>query len=123
MPWHASLLPDHPIVETRYSGELSATELGAAAGATLELAKTHGTNLFLADCTALVGGHSVFDLYFLADTIRANGFTKMLREAVLLPTLPAPTHNVEFWKTTAINRGFDVRLFSDRADALGWLLA
>ena len=123
MPWRASVNPDVPIIETYYSGVLTQSELSAAVHETIELCRTYGRTLLLGDCTALVGGHSVVDLYVLADFVMASGIGHTIKEAVLLPELPASAENVKFWETTCYNRGFSVRLFNDREGALKWLLA
>ena len=123
MPWHASIHTDLPIVETCYSGILTPSELSDAARETLTLARTSGRNLLLGDCTALVGGHSIADLYSLANAIRSSGEGYSLKEAVLLPSLPTSIEMVKFWEDVCHTRGFNVRVFSNRQSALDWLLA
>jgi len=122
MPWRTSVHPDLPIVETCYSGVLSQPELATAISETLALAHARGLNLFLGDCTALVGGHSVVDLYFLADALAASGLGHTIKEAVLLPGLPDSAENVRFWETACYNRGFKVKIFLDRESAIKWLM-
>ncbi len=123
MPWKVSVHSDPAVIETRYAGAISPSELQDAVRETLELAKAHASHRFLSDCEDLIGGHSVFDLYFLADALQQSGITRTVREAVLLPGLPEPEANVRFWETTARNRGIDAQLFVDRASALAWLLS
>ena len=122
MPWHASVHPDLPIVETCYSGVLTPSELSAAVREPLTLARTSGRTLLLSDCSALVGGHSIHDLYCLANAISLSGTGYSLKEAFLLPALPASVEMVKFWVTVCCNRGINVRIFSDRQSALDWLL-
>ena len=111
-----------PIVVATYAGIVSAEELGAAVDVILHVMKTHGRTRLLADCTQLVGGHSSVDLFYLADRIRESDPSFALREAVLLPVLPDSANGVKFWEDTCFNRGLHVRVFSDRAAALAWLL-
>ncbi len=120
MPWQVKINPDMPVIETCYSGHLSPDELCAAAKETYCQARLLGTNLLLSDCTALAGGHSVFDLYQLAGDACIHTGTAM-KEAVVLPELPAQKENVIFWETTCRNRGLQVRIFEDRKSALDWL--
>jgi len=122
MPWQTSIHPDHPIVETRYSGVLSTSELSDAINETLALSQTRGFTLFLGDCTELVGGHSVVDLYYFAEMITTRAAGRTFKEAVILPSLPDSAENVKFWETTCENRGLRVRIFLDRASAIKWLL-
>lgn len=122
MPWRVIVCPDHPIVETSYSGLLTPSELTSAVHETLAAAEQEGVNRLLADCTTLEGGHSVVDLYTLAKEVAERGIMWTIREAVLLPRRPDAGEKVRFWETTCINRGFTVRLFDDRQAALDWLL-
>ena len=122
MPWHISIHPDFPIVETCYSGVLSPPELSDSITETLAFSLSHGLNLFLGDCTQLVGGHSVVDLYFFADALAASAGGRAFKEAVILPSLPGSAENVRFWETTCYNRGLNVRIFSERESAIKWLM-
>lgn len=123
MPWKITVLSEFPIIETRYEGILTQGELSEAVRETLALGRVNSTALFLGDCTALAGGHSVVDLYLLADSIMASGIGHTLKEALLLPELPGSAENVRFWETTCYNRGFRVRIFQERSQALEWLMA
>ena len=123
MPWSTRVDPDFPIVVTRYEGVLEPSELSEAIRESLVVARDCGRNLFLGDCSALAGGHSVVDLYALADALLASGVVRGFREAVLLPALPDSAENVRFWETTCLNRGIRVRIFLDRESALAWLLS
>lgn len=123
MPWHTSFPPDIPILEARFSGVLTSAELTVAAEETLRQARRSGRMLLLADCSTLdAGGHSITDLYFLADTVSKSDIGGELKEAVLLPVLPASAEQVEFWENACFNRGVKVRIFTSRQEALGWLL-
>jgi hypothetical protein len=123
MPWKVTVHPELPVVETRYEGVLTQAELSDAIRETLAQGRVNNTALFLGDCTALAGGHSAVDLYFLADAVVASGVSHTLKEALLLPELPGSAENVRFWETTCYNRGFRVRIFQERAQALAWLMA
>ncbi|MEI8340010.1 MAG: hypothetical protein WCH43_00550 [Verrucomicrobiota bacterium] len=122
MPWHTILLEDLPVIETRYSGVLTPAELSSAAREIFDLIREHNRTFLLADCTALGGGHSIVDLYALAETLASGNLVPNLKEAVLLPSLPDSVENVKFWETACINRGIRVRIFCNRQSALDWLM-
>lgn len=121
MSWSATLSSDLPIIETRYVGVMTPSELSDAVQETLRLVQTSGRTLLVGDCSQLVGGHSITDLYRLAASLEASGMVNKLKEAVLLPSVPEANETAEFWETVSHNRGMDVRLFSDRQSALAWL--
>jgi hypothetical protein len=123
MPWHAHIVPGVPVIETSYSGVLSAQDVAAAIEQTLALVRAHGITLLLADCTTLEGGHSIVDLFSFVQSIASAEGAESLKEALLLPGLAAAAQNVRFWETACVNRGINSRIFSDRSSALEWLLA
>ncbi len=122
MPWSIILHPNDPFVETRYVGSLSPPELAEAVHETLRTVEAHKRHLVLGDCSKLEGGHSLFDLYGLADAVLASGLAHLIREAIILPALPGAVEDVRFWETTCMNRGIVVRIFTTREEALAWLL-
>lgn len=122
MPWSVSHSADLDAVVTVYAGVLPAEDLGQAVAATIALAGQKGTTRFLADCASLEGGHSVSDLYGLAELLEASGLPWAIREAVVLPQLAAAAEDVRFWETVCLNRGHTVRVFGERAEAEAWLM-
>lgn len=122
MPWKSQILPGLPIIETIFEGRISAQDLAAAVAEVVDLARQHHVTLILADCRKLEGGHSITSLYQAAESVRACGVT-YFKEAVLLPALPEAQGHVAFWETTAVNRGFEVKIFGNRDDAMSWLTA
>ncbi len=122
MPWDVFVQSDCPVVETRYAGDLSMTDLVQAVDATIKTALEHGISRFFSDCLALQGGHSLTDLYFLAQRVAESGIGGNVREAVLPPVQPAAKDDALFWENAARNRGFVVRVFADRDIAQKWLL-
>jgi hypothetical protein len=126
MPWQTIVHTDLPIIETSYSGRLTKNDLSSAIRETLAVAHTHDRILFLGDCTNLDGGHTIIDLYFLAKEVSKEvslSFgSHLLKEAILLPSIPTLIEKINFWETLGQNGGFRVRVFRDRQSAIDWLL-
>jgi hypothetical protein len=120
MNWQTAFQDEDKTVHVTYSGMVSRLELSAAAQSALELSLKHGTNRVLTDCTAMHGGHSVADLYFLSDWLVSVKAYRM-REAVLMPVEAAFNELVQFWQTTCTNRGLNVRVFDKLESARQWL--
>ncbi|MGE3847742.1 MAG: hypothetical protein AB7I01_12755 [Gammaproteobacteria bacterium] len=121
MPWQTEHHAEAGVIHTTYTGQVPPQELGAAVAAAVGLAARHGTHLFLTDLRQLEGGHSVFDLYALAETLHALPIPLHAREALLLPTSRRAAGDADFWETVCRNRGYEVRGFADPATALAWL--
>lgn len=123
MPWQTKVHPESLVIETVYAGVLTTNELHKAVQNTLELASKHSSTKFLADCSALEGGHSILDLYELAHSFKPPELAvHSMREAVILPATPEAAEKVHFWENVCANRGATVKVFSDRDSALHWLL-
>lgn len=108
-------------VEVTYAGMVSAAELCAAVSEAVRVARAEDANRVLTDCTALQGGHSVFDLYRAVEMTVAAGLRPVLHEAVLVAPHADMAAAVDFWRTAATNRGMVVRVFQERGAALEWL--
>lgn len=121
MPWSTSYSPEVDAVVTTYVGLISPESLKQAVEGTMALGLEKGTSKFLADCTALEGGHSIVDLYFISKLLEEAGVSRTFREAIVLPHLQSAGDEVRFWETTCWNRGMDVWIFRTTAEAVGWL--
>lgn len=120
MSWKTTYQDDKNIVELTYSGMITRAELTESAQSALNLALEHDCYRVLTDCTAMHGGHSIADLYFLSDwLISVKAY--QLREAVVLPAEAAFSDLVQFWQTTCTNRGLRVRVFDDVDTARDWV--
>jgi hypothetical protein len=122
MPWKVKVHKDKLVIETTYSGLINPDELKAAVYETLNQAQLHGAGLLLGDCTTLVGGHSVIDLYYLAAAMKENNMRFIIKEAVILPKCPGSIETVKFWENISLNEGLMVQVFTDRKSAMDWLL-
>jgi hypothetical protein len=119
MPVKVTVLDSPPYVLAVYAGVVTRNELMQAATEILSQLTRHNTHALMAECSQMTGGHTVFDLYGLADWIAANA--PHLKEAVVFPLLDLASENIKFWETACVNRGLRVRIFNDTEKALGWL--
>lgn len=122
MPWSVIEEPGSAFVEVIYSGEISSTEIAASVLALLRRFGDRTHVRMLTDLRSMAGGHSIVDLYVLVDEIHRNGVAGRIREAVLLPAVPATAELAGFWETACTNRGIEVRLFTERDLATAWLV-
>ena len=122
MPCDVILHTEPRFVELVFTGSVSHSEMEPAAIQALEGCDRMQTSRLMCDCTQLSGGHSVSDLYELAGRLSASPLAATVREAVLLPSLPAMQADAQFWRATASNRGAQVQVFADRQAAMDWLL-
>jgi hypothetical protein len=103
------------------SGVLEKDELSNAFFEVLTQCRDHDIWLVLTDCSSLLGGHTVFDLFGLMQVINQVGGADRFREALIAPTDPEAAKLVEYWVEAGTKLGVAMRVFADGADALAWL--
>lgn len=123
MAWTVQFDESLKIIRSTYSGNVTPRELQDAFIAALELAKTTGCSSFFANCLEIEYGHSSVDLYFLISQYAPNGLNHTMKEAVLLPRNQHAAKDILFYETACLNRGFNVRTFTDTDKAINWLTA
>jgi hypothetical protein len=109
------------VVESTYSGVVSPEELVRAVSDTVALARESGTWRFFTDVTGLIGGHSTGDLFAVIALLEQMELPRTLREAILVLPSVGAAPDVQFYEDASRNRGWNVRLFTERELALGWL--
>ncbi len=117
-----TVLDGSGIVETIYSGEVTVKELFTAAAETYRTAQINGKNRLLADCRDLGGGHSAVDLARIANELKQNEIYHSVKEAILAPSNGEALQLVMIWITICETLGIDVKLFTEREQALNWLM-
>lgn len=111
------------VIECTYEGMVSPDELFQVARQAVDLHATSRVDRFLADLTRLGGGHSPSDLLGVVDLLESSGLPRTLREAMVVSPSTASAMDVQFYEDACRNRGWNVRIFVDRAAALEWLRA
>lgn len=118
-----TLVPEHSIVEARFFGNVTTTDVTGAFTECILMAMQLDTWNVLADCTELVWTPTITDLKDLVDALSDLGVTDRFREALVRPTDVTAAVSVGFWETAGVNRGLDIQGFRARADAIDWLEA
>jgi len=110
------------IVEVTYTGRFTAQESKESAAKAIALGKKHGDADALVDATEAELAVSILDLLALPDRhYVAEEMSRRIRVAVVPPHLLKDKKDVEFYETACLNRGWQVRLFSSRDEAIEWL--
>ncbi len=121
MPIRCGVLEVERVVELVYAGTVTPEELQAMLLAAAETARRTSILRFLADLTGMSGGHSAGDLFAVVQAMEQLGVPRTMREAIVPRPGSLPDADARFFEDACRNRGFDVRIFPDRASALAWL--
>ena len=123
MPWNVEYDSELGIVQGSYVGRVTADEFKEATIKAIGLAKDNNTNLFLIDDSEYEGGASLFGLFELPDLHVELEADRISRAALILPSSGmAAAEDARFYETICLNRGWQVKVFSKRQDAIDWLM-
>ena len=121
MPWKIELIEDPPAVAVEASGPMKLVLVKEVAAQALAQAASHDLHKFLVDDREMVPELSTMELHQLPDVLEQMGFRKHDRAAVVYCLSSPRAQDFRFFEDTALNRGFDVRLFTGMDEALSWL--
>lgn len=110
------------IVETVLSGVVTPEELREETVQAATFANANNCDSFLSDCTEAVFKFSTVDVYDLPSIQDEEGVPRSSQIAVVTPTSERGRGLAQFYETVCLNRGWKTRVFTDRAEALAWLL-
>jgi hypothetical protein len=123
MPVTCHVLAGQGIVESVYVGACLEADLIANFHRAHQMAREEGFTRFLTDLSGMGRGPSPGDL---VDAIRLRdelGIPRNIKEGVVCPPSLMAAVDVKFYEDACYNRGWNVRVFPDRAAALAWLRA
>ena len=123
MPWRVHYHPDQMIVEAAYWGDTSATDIRDATIEAIKTVKKQQATRGLVDCLKQTSTASIVDLYDLPELYEEQGLTRSIRIAFVEPTKPELRDLAEFYDNVCVNRGWHLRRFATRDDAVNWLVS
>jgi hypothetical protein len=123
MVWNVDYHGDLQIVVLTFSGEITGPELLEAAASRIELGQEKGATKFLIDAAEMIAPTSttLAVLEMPARMYLEKNMERTSRIAVLIPTDPESRWIAEFYENASVNRGWHVKLFTDRNGAIDWL--
>ena len=112
--------PDLGIVEVKFTGQLSEDEQRTATFEAYELGKEYNTILFIVNSLE-VEKVQFIDIYYLPRLYNELGFDRHSRIAQILPRNKEAIEFAEFYEDVLSNRGWQIKSFADREEAIIWL--
>ncbi len=114
---HASL----GVIEMRLVGVVSGDDLRAATTEGIAMVRKHQLNRGLVDATEQQKTGSMVDLIELPQQYSSEGLSRDTCIALVIPDNRELHGIAEFYETVCVNRGWQVRTFATRKQALAWL--
>lgn len=114
--------PVNRIVETVNVGIVTAKDLSDEVEQAVVLGNKNGCRRFLSDHSQSEVRYSFLDVYELPSLYAAHGLDRSCWIAIIPPASEDGAEIANFQETVCHNRGWNIRKFEDRREALEWLL-
>jgi len=122
MPWTVEYDQELRNIDCRYVGRVTDDDFKQATVKALALAKANKTNLFLIDDEKWEGGASTLGLFNFPKIFDELGFERGSRGALIMPLAgTAEAKDAVFFETVCRNRGWYIKVFTGRQEAINWL--
>lgn len=122
MTWRIDYNAELGVMDCVYSDHVSAAEFEAGTLKTIALAKQHRTHLILIDDSELTSAVSTMEIYEMPRFYAGTDANRKSKWAIILPPGGQIREDVKFYATMCLNRGWYLKAFDDRKEAIDWLL-
>lgn len=123
MPYEIEFDAGLNCVVTVFTGVVDAAQFGDELMESHALADAMGTRLYLADLSAATIAVDELDIAGMPDAFEAIGGERPVSLALIPPATEQGRELAGFYRTVAVNRGWGVEIFADRASAETWIAA
>ena len=121
MAWEHTYNEALGIIEVTLTGVVSGEELRRGTEEGLALSRALDDVRCIIDATDQEESGTILDLYGLPGLYDAGGLDRKTRIALLPPTRPELYELAIFYETVCVNRGWSVKVFTSREQAIEWL--
>lgn len=122
MPWSVTFNSSLNIIEEVFSGIVTAPEFREAVSKRISLEKETGSTKVLNDVSEVEVDASILDLLdFPNKQYQEEGSNRNVRMALVMPKSKRARELAEFFITACLNRGWQVKNFNVRQEAIAWL--
>ena len=121
MPSNVKLNTTPRIIQVAYSGFVSTDELETCAAKAIAIHLEKNVNEVLIDTTELESFANFFDVYDRPKHYAEANVSRSLRVAVVSPRSTRAQEFIRFYDNVCNNRGWTVKQFQSRDEAVEWL--
>ncbi|HMQ78438.1 MAG TPA: STAS/SEC14 domain-containing protein [Ignavibacteria bacterium] len=121
MPFKINTATNPDRIEVTYSGVVSDEEFRRAIAEFIEFNSRKKCLLVLTDLREMTVTPSILNVYDSINMFEKMGIDNRTSEALILPENKFIEKNIKFYENACLNRGYNVRIFYNREDAIAWL--
>jgi len=122
MAWSINNNPDRQYVEGIFKGKTSWQDIQALTAECITIQREQGARYFLINTLEMLPTASIADVFQLpAHEYEQQGVDRETRIAIVFSPYGESQDIVTFYETACVNRGWQVRCFTNKHDAMSWL--
>ncbi len=121
MPYTIEKHSDPARIEIKYSGIVTGEDLVSAINEFVTINADKKYLLVLTDLSELSISPSLLNVYDRIEMYDKMDISKETTEGLVIPLNDFAKETVKFYETACLNRGYNVKLFNTREEALTWL--
>lgn len=121
MAWKVELDAEHGFIHTVYSGIVTKNDILASMTETLKMLSGKGPQKFLSEWIDATSTLSTTDIFTIPGEWEAAEASKGSVLALVVQKDVKSLRDAKFYENTCVNRGWRVRIFTQRNDAIKWL--
>lgn len=121
MPFKIESGNDPERIEVTYSGTVTDDEYRRAIGEFIKFNSEKNCLLVLTDLREMTVTPSILNVYDSVNLFEKMGIDNRTSEALILQENKFVEKNIKFYENACQNRGYNVRIFYNREDAIAWL--
>lgn len=121
MPFKISSGTSPERIEVTYSGNISDEEFRCAIAEFIKFNSEKQCLLVLTDLREMTVTPSILNVYDSINMFEKMGIDNRTSEALILQENKFVEKNIKFYENACQNRGYNVRIFYNREDAIAWL--
>lgn len=108
-------------IEVTYSGAISESDYKQAIIDFVKFNSEKKCLLVLTDLRDMIVTPSILNVYDSINMFEKMGIDKKTSEALIMPENKFAADNIKFYETACQNRGYNVKIFYNKEDAVKWL--
>jgi len=121
MPYKIETGSEPERIEIKYTGTVSDSEYKSAIAEFIKFNSEKRCLLVLTNLLEMKVTPSILNVYDSINMFEKMGIDTRTSEALIIPRNKFVEDNVKFYENACQNRGYNVRIFYNREDAITWL--
>lgn len=121
MPVNITFETDPDRIELKYTGAIPENEFKEAIMEFIRFNAERKCLLVLTDLREITLTPSILNVYDMINMFEKMGIDKNTSEALIMPENKFAADNIKFYETACQNKGYNVKIFYTKEEALKWL--